>query len=236
MPLGAAAEWSVTSGMSCLLALVITLVMDSSANAAEASHARPFLGLTIDNQAPFDQGSGLVVQSVAAHGLAEGMGVRVGDHLLSANGMALAAIADLGKALDQLTPGQDLAFEISRDGAKLRLAGTPSPPPDAQTLARDQDALQAKLERLLRAPKRGDRAAFSDVVALLRRLEDNLPAALAGLRRSYPAGEVAIDVHIDIRSDRSATDAVEVPAPRPGTPPPGAPAPVPDPAAAPAKP
>src|SRR5688572_345250 len=87
------------------------------------------LGLLIDSQA--DTRDGVVVLGTLPGAAAQTLGVRAGDRITAVNGTQLRgapdAVARLRGALDQLREGGELALDVARDGATVRLAGAVQP-------------------------------------------------------------------------------------------------------------
>lgn len=74
-----------------------------------------FLGVTLDNTA--DLSAGAVVSSVSPGTAAESVGIRVGDTVLSVNGVPITEPADLQAQVTAFEAGDTIEMEIDRDGS-----------------------------------------------------------------------------------------------------------------------
>ncbi len=74
---------------------------------------RGFIGVELA-----EKNNGVVVQSVLSGGPAAQAGLKAGDRLLSVLGTDVATSAEVREALARVTPGQAVAFVISRDNTK----------------------------------------------------------------------------------------------------------------------
>lgn len=65
---------------------------------------------------------GLKLDGVRANGLLEALGLREGDVLRRANGRRVARIADLRRALTDLSEGEPIELDLERKGRRVELA------------------------------------------------------------------------------------------------------------------
>jgi hypothetical protein len=216
---------SLLRGAVLALALLAPLAAADPAP-APAPHQRPLLGLTLGDPEPLGGTPGLLVQRLSPGGAAESMGVKVGDRVLSANGHDLAAVADLGKAIEALGGRGQLRLALLRDGQRIEVSTELAPPPTPQELAQLEAQVQARLERIASMP-RDERSQVQRLLTALAQLERGLAPAREDFARAYPDGELSLKVSIDIRSDAGAADAKEIAAPAPAAEPPRASQPAP---------
>jgi hypothetical protein len=184
----------------------------------------PFLGLSVDPGSAFDPSQGLTVTEVVPGSTSDHLGVRVDDHLLAAQGRPLASVADFATVAQGLKVGDTLTFSLNRGGTPLIVSGP------VERLARPRELTQqtaqlaeevAELRALAMAHVHTAPASSTTIeqlLVLLKQVEADLPKAASDFHAAYPNGEFNLSIHLDIRSDRSATSPSLVVAPDlPGT-------------------
>ena len=184
----------------------------------------PFLGLSVDPGSAFDPSQGLTVTDVVQGSTSDHLGVRVDDHILAAQGRPLASVADFATVAQALKVGDTLTFSLNRGGTPLIVTGP------VERLARPRELTQqtaqlaeevAELRALAMAhvhPVPASSTTIEQLLMLLKQVEADLPKAASDFRAAYPNGEFNLSIHLDIRSDRSATSPSLVVAPDlPGT-------------------
>jgi membrane-associated protease RseP (regulator of RpoE activity) len=77
--------------------------------------------------------SGADVISTIPGGPADAAGIRADDIVLAIDGTAIESPSDLGEAVQQVTPGDSVVFDIARDGAPLSIPVTVAENNDAES-------------------------------------------------------------------------------------------------------
>jgi hypothetical protein len=178
---------------------------------------RPFLGVnTDDNSANFEPALGLPITVVIPGSTAATLGLIAGDHLMTFNGQPLHAQADLLHALSLVKVGDAIAIQYTRkvgDKSETRSAnGLIQERPQVRTMVSSMRDLSTEvngLRALVDANKKKE-ISLVEVLQQLKELEQNLPAAVADFKKQYPKGEFNISIKIEITSDKSASQVVEV--------------------------
>lgn len=178
---------------------------------------RPFLGVnTDDNSANFDPSGGLPIIAVIPGSTAATLGLLPGDHLMTFNGLALHAQADLQHALTLVKVGDGIAIQFTRkSGDKSEsktVNGIIQERPQIRTLTTGIRELGDELNRVRAMAENAKKKDISlaEVLQQLKELEQNLPAAVADFKKQYPKGEFNISIKIDIVSDKTASQPLEV--------------------------
>jgi hypothetical protein len=178
---------------------------------------KPFLGVNTDeNSANFEPAQGLPITVVIPGSTAATLGLVPGDHLLTFNGQPLHAQADLMHALSLVKVGDPVAIQYARKvGDKTEsksVNGLIQERPQVSTLTRTARDLSVEvngLRTLIEANKKKE-ISLVEVLQQLKELEQNLPAAVADFKKQYPKGEFNISIKIEITSDKTASQVVEV--------------------------
>jgi membrane-associated protease RseP (regulator of RpoE activity) len=178
---------------------------------------KPFLGVNIDeNSANFEPAQGLPITVVIPSSTAATLGLVVGDHLLAFNGQPLHSQADLLHALSLVKVGDPITVMYThKTGDKTEpksVNGLIQERPQVKTITSDIRSLSDKvngLRALVDANKKKE-ISLVEVLQQLKELEQNLPAAVADFKKQYPKGEFNIAIKIDITSDTSASQVIEV--------------------------
>lgn len=91
--------------------------------AVGAAMLQTSLGIVADGRD--GAGAGVLVRAVTPGGVAEWLGVRAGDRLVSVNGQALGNAGAPHAAIDRVLAGADggISLELVRDGERVALAG-----------------------------------------------------------------------------------------------------------------
>lgn len=170
---------------------------------------KPYLGIEVDPN-PIDA-NGLPVLRVSPATTASGMGIQVGDRLVSLNGKALKTMDDLRPLLATLKLGDHVNVELMRGDQKLTLTGAMQGRPRMdrggdriRQLEEEVRTLREKLNARTKEP------SLAEVLQQLKELEQALPAAVERFRRQYPNGEFKIKIDIDIQSDKGAKNPVDL--------------------------
>ena len=178
---------------------------------------KPFLGVNVDeNSANFDPTQGLPITVVIPGSTAASLGLTPGDHLLTFNSQALHAQSDLLHALQQVKVDDTIAIQYTRkQGEKSETKNASGPiteRPQVKTLTRDLSTLRDDVQRLrsLVDDKKQKEISLVEVLRQLKELEQNLPAAVADFKKQYPNGEFNISIKIDIVSDKTAKQVIEI--------------------------
>jgi membrane-associated protease RseP (regulator of RpoE activity) len=179
--------------------------------------AKPFLGVNVDdNSASLDPNGGLPVTVVIPGSTAATLGLQAGDHLMSFNGQPLKAQADLARALSTVKIGDPVTIELNRKQGdkteKKTVSGAIQERPQVRTLNNDLAKLRDEVLqlRVQAEDKKKKDISLVEVLQQLKELEQNLPAAIADFKKQYPKGEFNISIKIDITSDKTAKQPLEI--------------------------
>jgi hypothetical protein len=178
---------------------------------------KPFLGVNTDeNSANFEPAQGLPITVVIPGSTAATLGLVPGDHLLTFNGQPLHAQADLLHALTLVKVGDAITVMYARktgDKSETKsVNGIIQERPQVKTLTSGLRNLSVEVNEL-RALVDGNKKkeiSLVEVLQQLKELEQNLPAAVADFKKQYPKGEFNISIKIEITSDKTASQVVEV--------------------------
>ncbi len=178
---------------------------------------KPFLGVNTDeNSANFEPAQGLPITVVIPGSTAATLGLVPGDHLMTFNGQPLHAQADLLHALSLVKVGDAIAVQYTRkagDKSETRsVNGIIQERPQVRTMISSMRSLSEEVNGL-RAQVDANRKkeiSLVEVLQQLKELEQNLPAAVADFKKQYPKGEFNISIKIEITSDKTASQVVEV--------------------------
>ena len=178
---------------------------------------KPFLGVNTDeNSANFEPAQGLPITVVIPGSTAATLGLVPGDHLMTFNGQPLHAQADLLHALSLVKVGDPVTIQFTRkqgDKTEARsVNGLIQERPQVRTMTSGIRTLTDEvngLRKLVDANKKRE-ISLVEVLQQLKELEQNLPAAVADFKKQYPKGEFNISIKIEITSDKSASQVVEV--------------------------
>ena len=119
-----------------------------------------------------DPGAGVLVSKVRADSPAAGVGVRVGDVIVGADGEAIRTPRELVRVVGRVTEGETLSLTLSREGKRQELEVTPSGRPGMT--AREGAQI---LGRAMVSPLRDLREQIRELEERLRALEEKLEAA-----------------------------------------------------------
>jgi hypothetical protein len=178
---------------------------------------KPFLGVNTDeNSANFEPAAGLPITVVIPGSTASTLGLIPGDHLMTFNGQPLHSQADLLHALSLVKVGDGIAIQYTRktgDKTETKVVnGLIQERPQVRNLTGGIRSLSEEvngLRALVDANKKKE-ISLVEVLQQLKELEQNLPAAVADFKKQYPNGVFNISIKIDITSDKSASQVIEV--------------------------
>jgi hypothetical protein len=188
--------------------LLAPLIGPTGDKAHEAALIAAF-GVEIDaTGAAFDSTQGLPVKTVAATGVAATIGVRTGDLMQMFNTRSLSTAADLDAAITSCAWDDPITITVKRAAEIVTLTGVmrrpPSPANTAAALKDVKDNIADIRGRL------GEKPSLADILLQLRELEEKLPEAVKRFKEQYPNGEFRIHLHIDIVSDKTAENPIDV--------------------------
>ncbi len=176
---------------------------------------KAFLGIAIDPAATAFDGKGLAVLRVEPGSPAAVMGLAAGDRITLFDGKALKNQDELALALAARKPGDTVAIELVRPQGKgglpetLKLSGALQEAPRSRvgSLASQLGDLQARVADLNAKTKE---PTLAEVLAKLQEIERDLPKAAEAFKKTYPNGEFRIAISIELTSDKTAKDPLNI--------------------------
>lgn len=177
--------------------------------------AKAYFGVAIDQAATTFDGKGLAILRVEPNSPAAVIGLAAGDRLTSLDGKPLKSQDDLAAVLATKKPGDKVDVEAVRaqgtDGLPqvLKLAGvlqeTPRSRPAA--LGNEIDKLRQRIAELEAKTKD---PTLAEVLQKLQDIEKDLPKAAGAFKKTYPNGEFRIAISVEIASDKTAKDPIDL--------------------------
>jgi len=187
----------------------------ATAPAAATPAAKPSLGIKIDtSDAATGFQNGLPVAEVLPGGTADTIGMQVGDLIKSVDGTPVKQVEDVVALINKAKVGDPVEVGVTR-GPKadaVTLKGVLLEKPVVISVGKRLPQLEAELAQA-RARAQHDPSlpellnSLSDKLADLQR---DLPKAAEHFRQEYPKGRFRVKIVIDITSDATATDPVEI--------------------------
>jgi len=197
-----------------------------------AASETPVLGVVPDSSVFDPAGAGLAIKLVETASTAASIGLKAGDLIIAINGKPVKSIDDLRVVMAGLKYDDAIKVDIVRAKEPRTVAGTLKPKLSVDELFKQLQETRLQLQMLQTALGLTKKEpTLADVLQQLKELEERMPAAIAQFKKQYPNGDFAFAVKIDITSDRTAKNPIEIvppakPALPPGPPPPtGAPLP-----------
>jgi membrane-associated protease RseP (regulator of RpoE activity) len=187
----------------------------ATASAAAAPAAKPSLGIKIDtSDAATGFQNGLPVAEVLPGGTADTIGMQVGDLIKSVDGTPVKQVEDVVALINKAKVGDPVEVGVTR-GPKsdaVTLKGVLLEKPVVVSTGKRLVDIKRELDSL-----RGRAAHDPSLPELLNSLSDklgdlqrDLPKAAELFRQQYPKGRFRVKIVIDITSDATATDPVEI--------------------------
>lgn len=187
---------------------------------------KAYLGVAIDPAASAFDGKGLAILRVEPGSPAAVIGLSAGDRLLSLDAKPLKNQDDLAAIIAGRKPGDTVAIEALRPQGKdglpqtLKLSGVLQETPRSRvgSLGSQLAELQGRIAELNSKTKE---PSLADVLQKLQDIEKDLPRAAEAFKQVYPNGEFRISISVEITSDKSAKNPVDIevggkPATKPG--------------------
>jgi membrane-associated protease RseP (regulator of RpoE activity) len=198
--------------------------------------AKAYFGVAIDQAATTFDGKGLAILRVEPNSPAAVIGLAAGDRLTSLDGKPLKSLDDLAAVLASKKPGDKIEVEAVRAQGKdglpqvLKLAGVLQETPRSRpaVLGNEIDKLRQRIAELESKTKD---PTLAEVLQKLQDIQKDLPKAAEAFKKTYPNGEFRIAISLEITSDKTAKDPINLDIggkpvePAPDTP---TPAPAPD--------
>ena len=204
--------------------------------------AKAYFGVAIDQAATTFDGKGLAILRVEPNSPAAVIGLAAGDRLTSLDGKPLKSQDDLAAVLASKKPGDKIDVEAVRPQGKdglpqvLKLAGVLQETPRSRpaVLGNEIDKLRQRIAELESKTKD---PTLAEVLQKLQDIQKDLPKAAEAFKKTYPNGEFRIAISLEITSDKTAKDPINLdiggkpvePAPDTPTPAPAPEAPTPKP-------
>lgn len=204
---------------ACLLLFIACALVGPAAFAAQATTPapattpsvaeKPMLGVKLSDD-NFDAEKGLLVQSVIPSSTAAVIGIVNGDYLQSVNGKTLKSRQDLETAMTAAKIGDPITVSVLRGAEVKNLSGTMLERPKVRTIDRDLNEVRKSVAELkeLAGPKKDP--SLAEVLQELKDFEEKLPEAVEKFKKQYPNGEFRIKLDIEIVSDKTAKEPVDL--------------------------
>jgi hypothetical protein len=204
-----------------LLAEDATPPGETAPAAAEAENQRPYLGVTLDEGAG---GAGVVIQRVYPGSTAAEMNLQPGDRIISIAGKEVTGSGEVRDFISNAQVGQNLDLVIKRGDAELNVQGDLKPlsrrqadTQELQELRRiwrerqmQEGALRQELAVDAASPEERLAVAMKELADALNALPTQLEQTSAVFKTVYPEGTFHFRVEIDIRSNASDPDPMEL--------------------------
>ncbi len=176
---------------------------------------KAFLGIAIDPAGTAFEGKGLAVLRVEPGSPAAVMGLAAGDRITLFDGKVLKNQDELALALVAKKPGDTVAVEVVRAQGKgglpetLKLSGALQEAPRSRvgSLGSQLADLQSRVADLNTKTKE---PTLGEVLQKLQEIERDLPKAAEAFKKVYPNGEFRIAISMEITSDKTAKDPLEI--------------------------
>lgn len=177
--------------------------------------AKAYLGIAIDQAATAFDAKGLAILRVEPNSPAAVIGLAAGDRLTSLDGKLLKSQDDLAAALAAKKPGDKVEVEAVRPQGKdglpqmLKLSGVLQEAPRSRvgTLGNQLTELQQRIADLNAKTKE---PTLAEVLQKLQDIEKDLPKAAEAFKKVYPNGEFRIVISLEITSDKTAKDPIDI--------------------------
>lgn len=187
----------------------------ATAAAAAAPAAKPSLGIKIDTtDAATGFQNGLPVAEILPGGTADTIGMQVGDLIRSVDGTPVKQVEDVVALIGKAKVGDNVEVGVAR-GAKsdlLTLKGILLEKPQVMSIGKKIANMEGQLAQA-KARAQHDPSLPELLNALSDKLGDlqrDLPKAAERFRQQYPKGRFRVKIVIDIASDTTAPDPVEI--------------------------
>ena len=176
---------------------------------------KAYLGIAIDQAATTFDGKGLAILRIEPNSPAAVMGLAAGDRLSSFDGKTLKNQDELSAAIATKKPGDAIQLEAVRAQGKdglpqlLKLSGVLQEAPRSRvgSLGSQLSELQARVGDLSAKSKE---PTLAEVLQKLQDIEKDLPRAAEAFKKIYPNGEFRIALSIEITSDKTAKDPIDI--------------------------
>lgn len=177
--------------------------------------SKAYLGVAIDAAATTFDAKGLAIQRVEPGSPAAVMGLAAGDRLISVDGKVLKTQDDLSAVIAAKKPGDSVQIEASRAQGKdglpqsLKLSGVLQETPRSRvgSLGSQLSELQGRLAELNAKTRE---PSLAEVLQKLQDIEKDLPRAAEAFKKVYPNGEFRIAISVEITSDKTAKDPLDI--------------------------
>jgi membrane-associated protease RseP (regulator of RpoE activity) len=200
--------------------------------------AKAYFGVAIDQAATTFDGKGLAILRVEPNSPAAVIGLAAGDRLTSLDGKPLKSQDDLAAVLATKKPGDKVEVVAVRAQGKdglpevLKLAGVLQEQRSRPAaLGNEIDKLRQRIAELEAKTKD---PTLAEVLQKLQDIEKDLPKAAEAFKKTYPNGEFRIAISLEITSDKTAKNPIDLdiggnPVKKPVEPTPDTPTPAPTP-------
>ena len=177
--------------------------------------AKAYLGIAIDQAATAFDAKGLAILRVEPNSPAAVIGLAAGDRLNSLDGKPLKSQDDLAAALAAKKPGDKVEIVAvrpqGRDGLpqELKLSGVLQEAPRSRVgnLGNQLTELQQRIAELNAKTKE---PTLAEVLQKLQDIERDLPKAAEAFKKVYPNGEFRIVISLEITSDKTAKNPIDI--------------------------
>ena len=158
---------------------------------------------------------GLAILRVEPGSPAAVMGLAAGDRLTSVDGKAMKSQDELMLAIAAKKPGDKVELEAVRPQGKdglpqvLKLTGLLQEAPRSRvgSLGSQLSELQQRIADLNAKTKE---PSLAEVLQKLQDIEKDLPKAAEAFKKVYPNGEFRIVISLEITSDKTAKDPIDI--------------------------
>lgn len=176
---------------------------------------KAFLGIAIDQAATAIGGKGVAILRVEPGSPAAVMGLAAGDRLTSLDGKPVATEADIAAIMGAKKPGDQVQIEAARAQGKdglpqtLKLSGVLQEAPRSRVgnLSAQLSELQGRIAEL---NAKNTEPTLAEVLQKLQDIEKELPKAAEAFKKVYPNGEFRIAISVEITSDKTAKEPLEI--------------------------
>jgi membrane-associated protease RseP (regulator of RpoE activity) len=167
----------------------------------------PTLGVVPD-ETNFD--AGLKVKTVKAGSTAAALGIQAGDLIKSINGKSITSKDELRQVMDSTKVGDPIEVLFVHEAQAKNVTGTVLETRKIKDFDEDIKELGDKVDKIHSLMPQKQDLTLADLVLKIQEIEDNLPDAIAKFKQQYPNGEFNISFKIEIISDKTAVNPVNL--------------------------
>jgi membrane-associated protease RseP (regulator of RpoE activity) len=182
---------------------------------ATAPAQRAYIGIAIDPAASAFDGGGLAILRVEPGSPAAVMGLAAGDRITSIDGKSVKNQDELAAIIAAKKPGDRIEVHANRAQGQgglpeaLKLSGILQAAPQTRTASLGNQLAELQ-QRLAELNAKNREPSLAEVLQRLQEIERDLPKAAEAFKKVYPNGEFRIAISVEITSDKTAKDPLNI--------------------------